>query len=103
NVVGARDASVGNPSSGTRNPPLSFFSLLSTLSPSSSLWLTSLTAGLAVDLSLSLSLQFHASLAAVSDLSSSQALSLSVTIASSNWEGQIELDGEVIELSYRGS
>ncbi|XLU50777.1 hypothetical protein S245_045591, partial [Arachis hypogaea] len=99
NVAGARDASVGNPSSGTRNPLLSFFSLLSTLSPSSSLWLTSLTAGLAVDLSL----WFHASLAAISDLSSSQALSLSVTIASSNWEDQIELDGEVIELSYRGS
>ncbi|KAL4330732.1 hypothetical protein AHAS_Ahas13G0429500 [Arachis hypogaea] len=82
NVAGARDASVGNPSSGTRNPPLSFFSLLSTLSPSSSLWLTSLTAGLTVDLSLSL--RFHASLTAVSDLSSSQALSLSVTIASSS-------------------
>ncbi|XLT02423.1 hypothetical protein HN51_051774 [Arachis hypogaea] len=106
-----------------RNPPLSFFSLLSTLSPASSLWLTSLTAGLAVDPSLSgftllsrpFQTQAHRSLSPPS-----QALSRSVTIASSsscvgrqrflrrelvlgrNWEDEIELDGEVIELSYRG-
>nr|XP_025628135.1 uncharacterized protein LOC112721280 [Arachis hypogaea] len=110
------------------SPPLNFFSLLSTLSPSSSLWLTSLTAGLAVDPSLSgftlLSRLFRTQARrALSPLS--QALSRSVTIASSsscvgrqrflrhelvlgrlvirNWEDEIELDGEVIELSYHGS
>nr|XP_025666228.1 uncharacterized protein LOC112764707 isoform X1 [Arachis hypogaea]XP_025666229.1 uncharacterized protein LOC112764707 isoform X1 [Arachis hypogaea]XP_025666230.1 uncharacterized protein LOC112764707 isoform X1 [Arachis hypogaea]XP_025666231.1 uncharacterized protein LOC112764707 isoform X1 [Arachis hypogaea]XP_025666232.1 uncharacterized protein LOC112764707 isoform X1 [Arachis hypogaea] len=70
-----------------RNPPLSFFSLLSTLSPASSLWLTSLTAGLAVDPSLSgftllsrpFQTQAHRSLSPPS-----QALSRSVTIASSS-------------------
>ncbi|QHO12869.1 Solanesyl diphosphate synthase 2 [Arachis hypogaea] len=94
----------------TRNPPLSFFSLFSTLSPSSSLWLTSLTAGLAVDPSLSgftlLSRPFQTQ--ARRALSPLQARLFASAVNASfvmswNWEDEIELDGEVIELSYRGS